>query len=67
MKDIKTIDDVKVGDKFKGYINNEEYVIDKIYKEKGYWYLLLKTNNVKLEVLFDYFKRLQLELVKDKK
>ena len=32
MKNIKTIEDVKVGDKFKGYINNEEYVIDKIIK-----------------------------------
>ena len=30
MKNIKTIEDVKVGDRFKGHINNEEYVIDKI-------------------------------------
>lgn len=60
MKNIKTIEDVKVGDKFKGLINNFEYEIDKIYKEKGHWYLLIKVNNTKLEVLFNYFKHLQL-------
>jgi hypothetical protein len=30
MKDIKTIEDVKVGDRFKGQISNVEYVIDNI-------------------------------------
>lgn len=69
MKNIKTIEDVKVGDKFKGYTNNLmgefviEYVIDEIYKEKGYWYLLINTNNVQQEVLFNYFKQLQLKRV----
>ncbi len=63
MKDIRTIEDVKVGDRFKGLINNVECVIDKIYKEKGHWYLLITANNVKVEKSFDYFKRLQLERV----
>lgn len=63
MKNIKTIDDVKVGDKFKGQINNVECVIDKIYKEKGYWYLLITADNVKVELVFNYFKQLQLERV----
>lgn len=60
---MKTIEDVKIGDKFKGQINNVECVIDKIYKEKGHWYLLITADNVKVEVVFDFFKRLQLERV----
>lgn len=63
MKKIKTIEDVKAGDKFKGQINNIEFVIDKIYKEKGYWYLLITANNVKVELVFNFFKQLQLERV----
>jgi len=63
MKNIKTIKDVKVGDRFKGQINNVEYVIDKIYKENGHWYLSITANNVKVEKPFDYFKRLQLERI----
>jgi hypothetical protein len=63
MKNIKTIEDIKVGDRFKGQINNIEYVIDKIYKENGRWYLLITANDVKVEKPFDYFKRLQLERI----
>lgn len=63
MKNIRTIEDVKVGDKFKGQINNVECVIDKIYEVNGRWYLLITADNVKVEKPFDYFKRLQLERI----
>lgn len=63
MKNIKTIQDIKVGDRFRGQINNVECVINEIFKENGRWYLLIIANNIKVVKPFDYFKRLQLERI----
>lgn len=54
-------DSIKVGDKFKGKINNEIFEIISIDYDKGY--LMVKNKNKKIECAINCFKRLLLEKI----